>query len=100
MRAFALSTTSYDSLCRASFRFAPIGKTVSFAFGISRAEIVVKLVEVAEVVTQRMHGCVALILEIITEAIDVVLHKRTEGVDQFYPQCPARQAANHTVGAL
>ena len=46
----------------------------SLSIGARWAKEVIELIEVAQIVSQRMHGGVALILEIVGESIDVFLH--------------------------
>ena len=44
------------------------------AAGVSRTEIVMELLEIAKIISQSMRGRIALMLQIIAEAIDVLLH--------------------------
>lgn len=46
----------------------------SLAVGIFGSEVFIKLIEITEIVSQRVLGRVSLIPEIVGESIDVLLH--------------------------
>jgi len=44
------------------------------AAGVSGTQIVMELLEIAKIISQSMRGRIALMLQVIGEAIDVLLH--------------------------